>query len=140
MENQPVTKDVIAGIIIRNGLVLACQRSYGEGVAGLWEFPGGKQKPHETAEACLQRECREELLIDIDIIKKLISFPWPHPANPTFAFTFYLATIRQGEPVCLEHRALRWVAPQALDSLPFCPADASILEVVRRAILASSPL
>lgn len=50
---------VSAGIIFdRQGKILICQRGEGRKNALLWEFPGGKQEPGETAEACLTRELR----------------------------------------------------------------------------------
>ncbi len=34
-----------------------------------YEFPGGKVNPEETLEEAAKRECREELEVDVDIIK-----------------------------------------------------------------------
>jgi 8-oxo-dGTP diphosphatase len=41
--------DVAAGLVERDGLILITQRKQGSHLAGLWEFPGGKREPSETA-------------------------------------------------------------------------------------------
>jgi len=57
--------DVAAGLVFREGKVLITQRHAGAHLGGLWEFPGGKREPDEAFEACLQRELREELGIEV---------------------------------------------------------------------------
>ena len=47
--------EVSAGIIRRDGLILAAKRGEGRKNAHLWEFPGGKREPGEDAAACLVR-------------------------------------------------------------------------------------
>lgn len=44
------TIEVVAAIIIKDGLIFATQRGYGEH-KGLWEFPGGKIEAGESHEA-----------------------------------------------------------------------------------------
>ena len=45
--------------------MLICKRPQGKALAGLWEFPGGKVEAGESPEACLIRELKEELDIEI---------------------------------------------------------------------------
>ena len=52
-------------LVDTDGRVLIAQRPEGKSMAGLWEFPGGKVEPGETPEACLIRELKEELGIDV---------------------------------------------------------------------------
>jgi mutator protein MutT len=42
------------------------QRPEGVPLAGLWEFPGGKMEPGETAEGAAVRECLEETGIAVE--------------------------------------------------------------------------
>ena len=61
--------DVIAGIIPnKDGKILIAQRK-GEPLPldGKWEFPGGKIKPGETSEGCLERELWEEFGIKVRV-------------------------------------------------------------------------
>ena len=56
---------VAAAIIVRDGAVLAAQRSHG--MKDGWELPGGKLEPGETSEDACRREIREELGLELDI-------------------------------------------------------------------------
>ena len=51
---------------------LITQRSEGSLFGGMWEFPGGKQEPCETIEACIKRELKEELDIAVTVGEQLI--------------------------------------------------------------------
>ena len=45
--------------------ILIGQRPEGKDLAGLWEFPGGKQEDNETIKECIIREIREELMAKV---------------------------------------------------------------------------
>lgn len=57
----------VAAAIIENdqGQILIARRRQGKSQGGLWEFPGGKLEAGESPEACLVRELREEMNIEI---------------------------------------------------------------------------
>ncbi len=63
--------DVTCAIILRDGKILATQRSEKMNLPLKWEFPGGKIEQNETPGNCLQREIREELNLEIELLKKL---------------------------------------------------------------------
>ena len=44
-----------------------------------WEFPGGKIEPHETEEECIKREIKEELNIEISLLKRLTPTSFDYP-------------------------------------------------------------
>jgi 8-oxo-dGTP diphosphatase len=52
---------VVAAIFIKGEKVLACRRAPHKSSPGLWEFPGGKVEPSESAFVALEREIKEEL-------------------------------------------------------------------------------
>ncbi|MGY0040798.1 NUDIX domain-containing protein [Pedobacter sp. NJ-S-72] len=64
--------DVSCALIISHeGQILVAQRSLNMHLPLKWEFPGGKVEPGESAEDCLIREIREELAVEIKIVKKM---------------------------------------------------------------------
>lgn len=118
---------VVAGVIWRGGRYLGVKRPEGKSHAGLWEFPGGKVEPGETAEAAMIRELREEL--DIDALElefwreKIHEYP-----DFTVRLSFFHIRDFKGFPRPLEGQGLRWVSPAEAVSLPFLEADQDIVK------------
>ena len=61
------TMVVAAAIIERDGRLLITKRQQGVHLEGYWEFPGGKCEEGETLAACVSRELREELAVDVRV-------------------------------------------------------------------------
>ena len=51
---------VVAGVMKKDGKIMAYQRPEGKQLAGKWEFPGGKLEEGESPEAALEREKRRQ--------------------------------------------------------------------------------
>ncbi len=117
---------VTAAIIRKDGRILLCQRPEGKNCALLWEFPGGKIEPGEQAEACVIRECHEELDVMLRVIRRYGEVVCDYP-DRTVDLQFFVCEIAQGEPRRKEHAALAWAHPQELAGYSFCPADAKML-------------
>ncbi len=131
MSSEPLRHVTVAcGIIIRDGLILAAQRSPVMSVPNKWEFPGGKLELNESADDCLHRELMEELSIKVRIVHAL---PIHSYTYPTFRVTMiaFICDSLVGEPVLHEHARVAWVAPEQLDRLDWAPADAPILNHLR---------
>lgn len=120
--------DVVAAIIIRDGLVFCTQRGYGEW-KGWWEFPGGKIESGETLEDALRREIREELQTEICVGEKLTVVEYDYPK---FHLTMhcYFCTIISGSLTLLEHSASCWLPKDELSSLNWLPADEGLIRLL----------
>ena len=126
--------DVTAAVIVRASSVLLCQRPQGKHHAGLWEFPGGKTEPGETLEACVARECREELGADIRVLGAFMDVTHAYP-DLTVHLTLYESELASGGVHRLEHSDIRFITPQEIDEYDFCPADqAFCAEIKRRSV------
>jgi A/G-specific adenine glycosylase len=118
-----------AGVIRRRGRVLIGRRPEGGLLGGLWEFPGGKCWKHETAGACLRRELREELGVEVEVSTSLGIFrhSYTHFHVTMHAFECLL---RRGRPLANEHTDLRWVNPSRLAAYPMGRVARRIADVV----------
>jgi len=117
----------------KTGKILICQRDKGGICEYLWEFPGGKQEPHETAELCLVRECMEELNISIEIKDLFAETVYEYP-DRNIAFSFFNAEIVEGEPEANVHKSIIWVLKEKLSEFQFCPADTEIVELLAKTL------
>lgn len=118
---------VAAAIIRRDGKILITRRRSDVHLAGLWEFPGGKVEPGESLEAALQREIREELGIDIQVLNEFFSTEFHYPEKSVRLY-FFDCVITRGEPHPLEAADLRWVQKAELGGLSFPEADRELIK------------
>jgi 8-oxo-dGTP diphosphatase len=126
---------VVAGALIRDGVLLVAQRARPPELAGLWELPGGKVAPGETDAAALIRELHEELGVDVAVGTRLGA---DVPLGPTMTLRAYLVTVTAGTVQPHDHRALRWVTRSALSDLPWVPADTAWLPELTAALASAS--
>ena len=129
---KPLLLVAACALVDVDGRVLMCQRPEGKSLAGLWEFPGGKLEPGETPEACLIRELREELDIEVKaaclapFVFASHSYDRFHLLMPLFLCRRWEGTVR-----AMEHPQIRWVRPSQMTGLPMPPADAPLVAYLR---------
>ena len=111
------------------GEVLIDQRLEEGLLGGMWEFPGGKQEPDETIDACIVRELREELAIDVVVEDHLITVDHAY-SHKKLRFVVHLCTWLSGDPQPLASQQVRWVQPQSLGDYAFPAANARIIEAL----------
>lgn len=118
---------VVAALLEQGGRFLICQRPSHKAQGDLWEFAGGKIEPGETPQQALERECREELAVEIQADELFMEVV--HEYDDRIVQLLVLrAVLKSGEPTALEHQAMAWVTPQQMMEYDFCPADLPILE------------
>ena len=120
----------VAVITDAQGNILIDRRRQAGLLGGLWEFPGGKIEPGESVEACVSREIREELGIEIEVGDRLITIE--------HAYTHFKVTLNvfnckhlSGEPQPLESDEVKWVTLDEIDEYPFPRANSQIIEAMR---------
>ncbi len=113
---------VTAGVLQRGERVLLAQRPPDGLLGGLWEFPGGKQDDGEDLSACLQRELREELGIEVSVGESLGTY---RHAYTHFRITLhaFACTLESGEPQALEASQICWVSVSELRAYPMGKVD-----------------
>ena len=126
----PTVLVVAVALIDPDGRILIAQRPEGKQLAGLWEFPGGKIEPGESADAALKREIQEELGVDISINEFLCTTDYDYPS---FHLTMhcYLCRVELGMIELREHKSARWLTVDMLDSVEWLPADWEVVENIK---------
>ena len=124
--------DVGAGIITKDGRILACQRLPNERHGSKWEFPGGKRERAESIEECLRRELREELDIEAEVGELVWRTEHVYPEGVPIALWFFAVRRFAGMPVNRAFAAIRWVDVAALGELDFLQADRELVDRLAR--------
>ncbi|HUP26116.1 MAG TPA: NUDIX hydrolase, partial [Candidatus Limnocylindrales bacterium] len=103
-----MSKLQLAGCIITDskGRILLMHRSTPQRTQ--WEIPGGKINPGEAAVTAAVRELKEELGVDVTIIKPLGSKEFIEDGT-RINYTWYMSVITSGRPVIME--------PQTFDDI-----------------------
>ncbi len=136
-QKKPV--DVVAALIWEKDKFLICQRPEHKTRGLLWEFVGGKVEPGETMEQALQRECAEELAIQVNVGGQFLQEYHDYP-DMLIRLTLFHCTIPSGVPQALEHKDLRWIHPSQIGDFEFCPADRDFLNEIQRVYENREPL
>ena len=121
---------VTCAIITREGKILICQRSSTMNLPLKWEFPGGKVEPGEDDAATIVREIKEELHLDIEVVKRLRPVEHDYPKFRIRLVPF-VAHVICGELRLEEHADAKWVAAGELDQYDWAPADVPIVEQLK---------
>ena len=125
-ETLPREIEVTAAVIVHEGRLLAARRPAGASRAGLWELPGGKVEPGESHAACLARELREELAIDVEVGELVLRVTHDYP-DLRVQLSAYRCRWVSGTMRPREHDELRWLPRAALAEVRWSPADEPIV-------------
>ncbi len=105
---------IIVAVIKENQILLAHARRYPK---GLYSVLAGFVEPGETLEACVKREVREEVGVEVKNIRYFGSQPWPFPDSFMIAFTAEYASgdiaVDQSEILDAD-----WFSAEALPPIP----------------------
>jgi 8-oxo-dGTP diphosphatase len=124
--------DVAAGILCDpQGRVLIAERLGDGPFHGLWEFPGGKIGPHESAPDALLRELAEELGIEATVYSSFMNLRHEYE-DRVVTIEFFIVSDWNSNPVGREGQALRWVQKDRLDAQELLPADVPIVDALQQ--------
>ena len=132
-KKMKVPHKIVGAAVILNpqNRILIARRNPEKGMlAGLWEFPGGKIADGETMPACIARELREEMGIEIEVGPHLVTVPHAY-SHFTIELHAHFARIRKGRPRHLECAGHAWVTADGFDAYPFSKADHGIIRALR---------
>jgi 8-oxo-dGTP diphosphatase len=120
-------KRVVAGIIVKDGKLLVCQRTRHQTMPLKWEFPGGKIEEGEQPRDALRRELEEELGIQAKVGNEIARIQHEYPNGAMVELRFF--EVREYE-LELENRIfkdIRWADPKDLPGYDFLEADLTLV-------------
>jgi 8-oxo-dGTP diphosphatase len=127
---KPKAIEVVAGVIVRDGRVLICQRGAGSKFALKWEFPGGKVEAGEDPAEALRRELCEELAIEVEESKEFACHVHHYKDMPPVELRFYQVTRYRGEVKNLIFRQIVWAHIRSLKQFDFLEGDLPLIKTL----------
>jgi 8-oxo-dGTP diphosphatase len=112
---------VVVAAIIQDpdGNFLCAKRGDWKSLPGKWEFPGGKALPDEELSSALIREIKEELSVDIKVIRE-----FDRTTTGDIELVCFVCDLVSERPTrSTDHSELRWVSEKDLASLDWSEAD-----------------
>ena len=121
--------DIGAGVIWKGKKILVAQRKPEGLLGGLWEFPGGKREKKESLKHCVAREIREELQVNVKVVRllKTVRHAYSHFRITLHAFECEYVS---GRPKAIGCSSWKWVTLDEMDDYPFPRANQKILEAL----------
>jgi 8-oxo-dGTP diphosphatase len=116
-------KRVVAGLIVKDGKLLVCQRTRHQTMPLKWEFPGGKIEEGEQPRDALRRELEEELGILATIGDEVKRIQHEYPNGGMVELRFFVVREFQREIENLIFKDMQWADPKDLPKFDFLEAD-----------------
>ena len=120
---------VVAAILIKDNKYFIAKRAKGKHLEGMYEFPGGKLLINESHEKGLKREIKEELDIEIDIIKKIGEENFKDEVI-NVKIHYYTYSQKSGKITLKEHQDSAWVTTDEFKNYEFAEGDKDIISLL----------
>jgi 8-oxo-dGTP diphosphatase len=125
---SPALRFVAAALIVRDREVLIGQRRADQPMASLWEFPGGKIEPGESAQEALARELSEELGIRAEVGPAVTRIRHHYRRGGAVDLQFFAVRTFSGEISNQIYQQIRWVKLEDLTGYDFLAADRGLIQ------------
>jgi 8-oxo-dGTP diphosphatase len=120
-------KRVVAGLIVKDGKLLVCQRTRHQTMPLKWEFPGGKIEEGEQPRDALRRELDEELGILAKVGDEVKRIQHEYPNGGMVELRFFVVRAYEREIENRIFRDMQWAEPKELPKFDFLEADLTLV-------------
>ena len=131
MESAPRRRiNVVAGLIFRDGRLLACQRHEKSAFPLKWEFPGGKVESGESDADALRRELKEELGISVNAMTFFHEHEHAYPDGPDVLLRFFKIMAFDQVVTNLVFQRIEWLDLSELADRDFLEGDIPLIKIL----------
>ncbi|HTZ97654.1 MAG TPA: (deoxy)nucleoside triphosphate pyrophosphohydrolase [Terriglobales bacterium] len=121
-------KHVVAGLLVKDGKILICQRTKHQTMPLKWEFPGGKIEAGEQPRDALKRELEEELGIDAQVEEEVAQFRHRYKTGNAVELRFFVVRRYGGEIENRIFKDIQWSPRAELPKYDFLEADLTLVK------------
>lgn len=120
--------EVVAAIIKNENKILCVQRGESklDYISKKFEFPGGKVEKDESLSDAIVREIKEELLMDIKVLKRFTTVDYTYPDFHITMHSF-ICNAEVEKLTLTEHIDFKWLEIHELEQLDWAAADIPIV-------------
>ena len=123
---------VSMGIILDpEGRILIAKRSLKKYFGGLWEFPGGKKESNESPSDALIRELKEELSIEIKVLRVYQSYTYSDEEIDIIFHPIHCSIVG-GQLKNNEHEEVKYITKKEINNYDFAPPDYVAVDLLKR--------
>ncbi len=132
MENCYVV--AVAGIFLneQNEVLIAKRIPKPDFPIDIWEFPSGRLEPNETLEACLRREMKEELNLNISQYELFHVYNFYRGEAPAVLINYICNSDNLQNIKVVEHSELKWVKISKLKLYFTLPKQLEIMKLLSK--------
>ncbi len=127
---------VVTGVIKKNDCYLLTKRRSPKKELNKWQFPGGELKFKESLEKALKRELKEELGVEVKIIKfipKVFEIRREEDNFHGLFFVFLCHLLNDSQKIVLNNEASKfgWFTKEEISNLDSLPGTKEIINLIQ---------
>ena len=120
---------IAVGVVYKNNRMLITRRKLEGLLGGLWEFPGGKVKKHETPESACIREIKEEVNLAVAVAGHItqVKHAYTHfkIRMDVFSCKYVSGDVKLNGPI-----DFRWITQPEIERYPFPKANHKFIHLL----------
>jgi len=122
---------IAVGVVYKNNHMLITRRKSEGLLGGLWEFPGGKVKKHESPDKACIREIKEEVNLKVTVDGHISQVKHAY-THFKILMDVFLCRYVSGEVKLNGSEDFRWITLQEIDQYPFPKANHKFIPLLNK--------